>query len=249
MITRMGDARDWLTGMPLHSHLLGHMNRLEVHHIFPKAQLYKRGHNRPEVNALANYCFLTKESNLNIGDRLPEEYFPEVEANHPGALASQWIPMDRRLWKIENYLEFLEARKVLLAEEVNRRLAELLHGETRWLVSAARPIPITPVQEIGPSVEEEENLLVRLNIWMEQQGLPAGFLAYDLADPTTGEQKAILDLAWPRGIQQDLSEPVAVLLNEGAHTISAASEAGFRCFTDVNAFKSYVEREILALGE
>lgn len=249
MITRMGGARDWGTGIPLHGHLLGKMNHLEVHHIFPKSQLYKRGHNRPEVNALANYCFLTKESNLNIGDRLPEEYFPEVEANHPGALASQWIPLDRRLWKIENYLEFLEARKALLAEEVNRRLSDLLHGDTRWLASAARPVPIAAVQEIQPPVEDEDKLLAQLNAWMEQQGLPPGYPAYDLADPLTGEQKAILDLAWPRGIQQDLSEPVAVLLNEGAHTISTASEAGFRCFTDVNAFKSYVEREIMALGE
>ena len=55
------------------------MSRLEVHHIFPKAQLYKRNFKRPEVNALANFCFLTKDTNLNISDRLPEEYFPEVE--------------------------------------------------------------------------------------------------------------------------------------------------------------------------
>lgn len=249
MITRMGAARDWCTGIPLHSHLLGKLNQLEVHHIFPKAQLYKRGHNRPEVNALANYCFLTKDCNLIISDRLPEEYFPEVEAKHPGALASHWIPIDQRLWKIENYLDFLEARKVLLAEEVNRRLADLLHGETRWLADTAKltPVAMAAIPEVPISVEEEEKLLVELNAWLEQQGLPAGNLAYDLADPTTGQQKAVLDLAWPRGIQQDLSEPVAVLLNEGAHTIGIANEAGFRCFTDVNAFKSYVEREILAV--
>ena len=49
------------------------------------------------MNALANFCFLTKETNLNISDRLPEDYFPEVEAAQPGALASQWIPVDPAL--------------------------------------------------------------------------------------------------------------------------------------------------------
>ncbi len=42
------------------------MNRLEVHHIFPKSQLYKYKYNRTEVNALANFCFLTKNTNLSI---------------------------------------------------------------------------------------------------------------------------------------------------------------------------------------
>ena len=72
----------------------------------PKAQLYKRKFARPEVNALGNFCFLTKDTNLDISDRLPEEYFPAIERTHPGALASQWIPMDPALWKIENFRQF-----------------------------------------------------------------------------------------------------------------------------------------------
>ena len=50
------------------------------------------------------------------------------------------------------------------------------------------------------------------------QGLPLGLLAYDFADPESGEQKAVFDLAWPNGIQEELSQPVAVLLNETAET-------------------------------
>jgi hypothetical protein len=118
LLTRMGGARDWGTGLALKANLLGKMNRLEVHHIFPKAQLYKRKFKKPEVNALANFCFLTKDTNIDISDRLPEEYFPEVEAGHPGALASQWVPTDPQLWKLENYRDFLEARKELLAERL-----------------------------------------------------------------------------------------------------------------------------------
>ena len=80
---------------------------------------------------------------------------------------------------------------------------------------------------------------------MEEQGLPGGALAYDLADPATGEQKAVLDLAWPNGIQEELSQPIAVLLNESPETLAIASKAGFRFFTAVAEFKRYVQAEIL----
>lgn len=85
-----------------------------------------------------------------------------------------------------------------------------------------------------------------LNTWVETRGFPRGILPYDFADPNTGEQKAVFDLAWPNGIQEELSQPVAVLLNEGAETIGIASQAGFRCFTSVSEFKQYVNNEILA---
>jgi hypothetical protein len=242
----MGQARDWGTGgLPLKAGLLGKMNKLEVHHIFPKAQLYKRKFKRPEVNALANFCFLTKETNLHISNRLPEEYFPEVQKDFPGALESQWIPMDPALWKIENFAAFLEARKKLLAAELNLRMEELLHGETQWLSGPAA----APQEEIevvgGITDEEEEAQLQRLNAWMVEHGLPAGTMSYDLADPATGKQRAVLDLAWPLGIQEELSEPVAVLLNEGDKTISIANQFDFRCFTSTEAFEKYVVTEVL----
>ena len=144
MLTRMGAAKDWGAGLPLKYDMLGNMNKLEVHHIFPKSQLYSRDYKRSEVNALANFCFLTKDTNLSISNRLPEEYFPEIEENHEAALKSQWIPMDPALWRIENYGEFLEARRVLLAEETNKRLAELLHGDTHWLQRLSVPIEESP---------------------------------------------------------------------------------------------------------
>ena len=247
LLTRMGEAQDWGTGLPLKASLLGKMSRLEVHHIFPKAQLYKRKFKRPEVNALGNFCFLTKDTNLDISDRLPEEYFPKVEQAHPGALASQWIPTDPALWKIEKFREFLEARKALLASELNRRMEELLHGDTRWLAGPMAAMPAVVAVGGGITSEEEEEQLEALNDWMEAQGLPRGLLAYDFADAATGEQKAVLDLAWPNGIQEELSQPVTVLLNESTETIGIASQSGYRCFTTTEEFRRYVESEILVL--
>ena len=173
-------------------------------------------------------------------------YFPEVESAHPGALASQWIPMDPALWQIENFRDFLDARKALLAAEVNPRMEELLHGDTRWLAGATASASAAVAVVGGISGEEEEAQLEALNDWMEEQGLPRGVIAYDFADPATGEQKTVFDLAWPSGIQEELSQPVVVLLNEGAETLAIASQAGFRCFTADTDFRQYVQTEVLA---
>ena len=248
LLTRMGAARDWGTGLPLRASLLGRMNRLEVHHIFPKAQLYKRNFKRPEVNALGNFCFLTKDTNLDISARLPEDYFVAVEKAHPGVLASQWIPIDPVLWKIKNYREFLEARKTLLAAEVDQRMEELLHGDTRWMEGPAAVVPASVSVGSGITSEAEEEELESLNDWMEAHGLPRGVLAYDFTDAKTGEQKAVFDLVWLSGIQEELSQPVAVLLNESSETLVLASQAGFRCFTAVEEFKRYIEAEILVVS-
>lgn len=67
--------------------------------------------------------------------------------------------------------------------------------------------------------------------WMEQQSLPTGILSHNFSDEETGEQLAVFDLACPNGIQEELSEPAVVLLNEPAENISIANKSGFRCFT------------------
>jgi len=243
LLTRMGEAKDWGSGLALKANLLGRMNRLEMHHIFPKAQLYKRKHKKPVVNALANFCFLTKDSNLEILDRSPEAYFPEVEQAHPGALASQWIPMEERLWKVENYPAFLEARKLLLADEANKRMRELLHGDVRWLEGPTAAVP--PQYSAGIEGEEEEKELEEVNAWIAAKGFAPGILAYEYAD-LAGMPRAIFDLAWPNGLQEELSQPVVLLLNETAETLAVASGAGYRCFTSRTEFENYVRAEILA---
>lgn len=249
MLTRMGDAKDWGTGLPLKANMLGKMSKLEVHHIFPKAQLYKRKYKKPEVNALANYCFLTKDTNLDISDKLPEKYFPEIENAHPGALASQWIPIDQELWRIENYQYFIEERKKLLAKEVNRIMEELLHGDTKWIAESAEIVK-PEIQVLGSiSDEEEEQQLNELNEWMVEQGLPEGQLSFEYSDPNTGEQIAVFDLAWPKGVQENLSDPAVVLLNEGEEILALASGGGYRCFTSIDEFKQYIASEILSDAE
>ena len=175
----------------------------------------------------------------------PRSTFLEIESNHPGALASQWIPMDENLWKVENFKDFLEARKELLANEVNKRMAELLHGDDQF-VSESAPVHEAAVTIPGGiSSQEEELLLEEVNAWVIEQGLPAGEITHELVDLETGNQQAIIDLAWPQGIQTELSQPVALLINETSETIALISQAGFKCFTTPEKLKGYIEADIL----
>ena len=124
-------------------------------------------------------------------------------------------------------------------------MEELLHGDTRWLEGPAGPILQGAEIVRGITSEDEEEQLATLNDWMEEHGLPRGVLSYDHADDETGEQIAVFDLAWPNGIQEELSQPVVVLLNEAAETLALASQAGYRCFENIAGFRRYVQSDIL----
>ena len=251
-LTRAGEARDWGTGDVLRKSLLGKMSALEMHHIFPKDVL-KGQYDFRERNAIANYCFLRKDTNIRIGARPPSEYFPEIEARHPGALESQWIPMDRELWRVENYPQFLQERQRLLAEAANAMLDALRHETTPAapapMPAEAAPPPApaaaAPALPGGVDSDDEEAALRELNAWVASRDLPEGQYEYELADPETGDPLAVLDLAWPDGLQLEYSEPVAVMLDEDTATLQLANDRGFRHFTSVEAFRRYAEAEVL----
>ncbi len=246
MLTRAWHARDWDTGIELSSHLLGSLSRLELHHIFPKAQLRRYGYSVAEINAIANFTFLTKETNLKVSDRLTAEYLEEFAKKQPGVIESHWIPMDQRLWQIENYREFLNARRELLAEVTNDFLDSLFTGGVPETMVASAIVEQEKITVPGGvASDEEEHTIQQCNDWVIQKGLPNGEYMYELADLDSGEPLAILDLAWPSGLQEGYSQPVALLIDESRETMEAASRAGYRYFTDVDSFYKYVEREIL----
>jgi hypothetical protein len=247
LLTRVRGACDWEDDINISQHLLGKLSNLEVHHVFPKSKLYQHGYSRAEVNAIANFTFLTKETNLKVSNRDPWEYFAHYEEKHPGTIASHWIPMDRELWKYENYRDFLAARRELLAQAANQFLDRLYSS------SIPEPETTTSVLERdaiivpgGIADDVEDQALQACNQWVIEQGLPAGEIAYNLVS-TDGEVQAILDLAWPDGIQEGYSQPVALLLDEGDDTEAIANRAGYRFFTDIERFKTYVRQDILAL--
>ena len=228
--------------------MLGAHTTLELHHIFPKAQLYAQGRTTAEVNALANLTFLTKETNLEILDKAPALYLPTYQAKQPGALESHWLPADPALWQLDNYQAFLAKRRELLAAAANEFLAQLLAGavpESAADEVRPRTVVLQPLGSIASEAEEE--LLAATNRWIAEQSLPPGEFVYEVIDAESGEPMALLDLAWPEGLPAGLSEPVALLLDEPAETLRVANQAGFRYFTDAADFRHYVEYEVLAI--
>ena len=245
MLTRVWQAQDWETGIELKGHLLGNMSALELHHIFPKSLLYKAGYGKADVNALANFTFLTKETNLKVSNKDPSQYLAHYAQKNHSLLESHWIPTDPQLWSVDCYHDFLAARREALAEAANEFLETLLKGG----------VPESPVRThlldtdtsqalVGSAQIEEEEILIEINEWIVGKGLPEGEFLCELADPDTGEAYGVLDLAWPDGLQAGLSDPVALLIDEPAETEAAANRAGYLYFTDIDSFRSYVDREI-----
>ena len=250
MLTRVYGTRDIGFGDELKMGQWGGDFELELHHIFPKAQLKANGYlPQKEVNAVANFTFLYRKTNREIGSKSPEHYFPHYEAKHPGVLESHWIPMDRDLWKIENYRDFLAARRELLAQAANSFLDRLYQGEIPESnfadVSHEHRVEYRP-----PSItsdEEEEELQAAMD-WMESKSLPRGEYGFELV-ATDGELLATLDLAWPRGIQEGYSRRAALLINESEETRIIAEDQDYKCFTSLSDLQLYVQDEILGEHE
>lgn len=228
--------------------MLGKGASLEMHHIFPKSRLYKRGYSRNEVNALANYTCLTKEINLEVSNRHPAEYIPEYVPKHPGAVESHWIPMDDdALWQLDKYQDFLKARRELLVEAANEFLDSLLES----VISSPTTVDVTPLNidrlPGGVVSDEEQQQLENVNRQMVAQGLSEGELIYELIDELTEQPMAMIDLAWPDGLQTGLSQPVALLIDEDAAVETIVSQAVFRIYTDAESLMHYVSQDVLAL--
>ena len=240
MLSRVSRARDLLSGLELSQHLLGRHSNLEVHHIFPKAQLYRHGYGKSQVNALANFAFLTTETNRSLGDRLPAAYLEECERRQPGVLASQWIPHDPALWEIDRFPNFLARRRELLAEAADSMLGELRRG------TGHEPVD-EPVLEQGPvsvwGADDEEATLAGVRAWMHDRGMERGIQYFALLALDGQVEEGVLDLAWPDGLEFG-GERIALLLDEPAELKDIAARHGFRCFTSPDALLAYAEQQL-----
>jgi hypothetical protein len=266
LLTRVHGARDFGSGLPLNSFLTG----LQIHHVFPKAVLYAAGFGRSQVNAVANFCFLTQDGGLRAGQRLPEEYLGKVAARYPGALASQWIPPDPGLWRVDRYLDFLAARRELLAEAANAFLDRLRSG-AGWTGSERPGAGWTGAERPGagwtgaerPGAERAvvvEDLDARrdqvraLVAELVEAGCADPAVDCEVSDPATGEVLVIAEACWPEGLQPGQGDPVILELDpagaearaeagaEAGADLARLKEIGYEVFTSVDSLRGYVRR-------
>ena len=105
----------------------------DVHHIFPKAYLKKNGvANKIKYNQVANYIYLDTQVNKAIGDDAPAIYFTKVKEQCKTKdivlgniateemlnenLAENCIPNNIFEMTVENYDDFLQERRKLMAK-------------------------------------------------------------------------------------------------------------------------------------
>lgn len=233
MITRVNHARDWGTGIELSQSLLGKNSSLQVHHIFPKHVLYSAGKTKSMVNALANYAFLTQQTNLDISDQKPEDYFPIYMEKCPGAIESHCVPTASHLLTIDAYDAFLEERRKLLAKSANAILEDL------WKGKLAQPSTPMTKMSVTQSEDNEETVIEELVSWLKNEGFAPGIKDYSAVIGYAGTP-IIIDVAWPDGLQEGFTEPVALMINEEPGDIYRVNAVGYRVFTRADGLKNYV---------
>ncbi len=112
------------TGVGLRKNM-GKKYELEYDHIFAWSILRDKGYtmNNRSKYALAqeitNRAILTTTENRSKLAEYADVYLSEVKNNFPDALKLQLIPEDEKLWKVDNYEQFLEERRKMLAKELN----------------------------------------------------------------------------------------------------------------------------------
>jgi hypothetical protein len=135
-VLRRAGAKDFGLGTDVPLHRVA-PDEMQVHHIFPAEVLRTDKHFQQycrdeelkpsEVSALindaANLTFISKKQNVSIGAGVPSQYLSTV--TRLSNLKAHFVPTDRDLWRTPNYLDFLDARRRLLAKAINSYLRSL----------------------------------------------------------------------------------------------------------------------------
>jgi hypothetical protein len=74
------------------------------------------------VNDIANLTFVSQGANNDIGDKPPWQYLKDIPKD---VRVAHFIPSDPKLWTSENFSDFLEERRRLLASAMTRFLKKL----------------------------------------------------------------------------------------------------------------------------
>lgn len=108
----------------------------DIHHLFPKDYLKKQGLTKSHYNQVANYVYMQTEINVKVGNRAPNDYFGVLKEQCEGGalrfggitdiqtltanLQENEIPFGIMEMAIEDYTEFLEQRRKLMANKLRR---------------------------------------------------------------------------------------------------------------------------------
>lgn len=108
----------------------------DVHHIFPKGYLQKKYNSKTDYNQIANFVYAQSEINIQIGNKSPKDYFKEIikqckskrakygnicrEEELNRNLKKNCIPQEVMEMEIDDYFDFLAARRKLMAKKIEK---------------------------------------------------------------------------------------------------------------------------------
>lgn len=110
--------------------------RGDVHHIFPYDYLRQNGFERSLANQIANYTYAETPTNIKIKNRSPEDYFGDIVVQVGGGdvayggitdpnelsenMRQNCVPETVTTMTASDYSDFLDARRVLMAEKLKK---------------------------------------------------------------------------------------------------------------------------------
>jgi len=113
----------------------------DVHHLFPRDYLKKKGFTRGLYNQVANYVITQNEINIAIGNKEPADYFSKLLDQCQGGpklygnitdlnelkenYQMNCIPEGMENMNVENYQEFLVERRKLMAQKIKEYFKSL----------------------------------------------------------------------------------------------------------------------------
>lgn len=106
----------------------------DIHHIFPKDYLKKNGLKKGGYNQVANYAYMQSEINIKVANKAPNLYMQDVKKQcaagkfkYGGIDSVKDLEMNLKMhcipdaiysMDIDNYDEFLEQRRILMAQKM-----------------------------------------------------------------------------------------------------------------------------------
>jgi hypothetical protein len=98
---------------------------------------------------------------------------------------------------------------------------------------------------VGTTVSgEEDDELQALASWANDNRFPKPELHFEVCDLNTGEILAIVNAAWPKGLQVGFSQPIALILDVDDQKVAILNQAGYRFFTSIGALRGYLKEQI-----
>ena len=123
---REDGAQDWYSKLEISVKHRGNEDKLQFHHIYPKAFLKQNYPDlrRNQVNDISNLAFIGGKTNREISAKPPAEYLKKIiESKDVALLNLQAIPTEGEILDEYSYDDFLLKRRKAIVKRINKLLS------------------------------------------------------------------------------------------------------------------------------